>query len=92
MRAVKKILAAEQEMMDRVWYERKLVMIEKISNRLELMPSEDIMDGMGESMRRVEEKYGKETLEYDEFEWGMLNGKLSALRWVLGEDWDMLDT
>ena len=23
---------------------------------------------------------------------GMWNGKLSALRWVLGEDWDFLDT
>jgi hypothetical protein len=26
------------------------------------------------------------------FDWGMMNGKLSALRWVLGDDWDMLDT
>lgn len=29
---------------------------------------------------------------YTDFEWGMVNGKLSALRWVLGEDWDELYT
>lgn len=29
---------------------------------------------------------------YSDFEWGMINGKLSALRWVLGEDWDELYT
>ena len=29
---------------------------------------------------------------YSDFEWGMVNGKLSALRWMLGEDWDELYT
>lgn len=38
-------------------------------------------------------RYGKEKFgPYSDFEWGMINGKLSALRWVLGDEWDMLDT
>lgn len=26
------------------------------------------------------------------FDWGMLTGKLSAIRWVLGSGWDFLDS
>lgn len=43
--------------------------------------------------KRTEKEVGKENLgPWSDFEWGMLNGKLSALRWILGWDWDMLDT
>ncbi|WP_263383535.1 PIN domain-containing protein [Granulicella arctica] len=43
--------------------------------------------------RKVEEEFGLENLgPWTDFEWGMINGKLSALNWVMGDEWDMLDT
>ena len=43
--------------------------------------------------KNTEGEIGVEHLgPWDDFEWGMINGKLSALRWVLGDEWDMLDT
>lgn len=43
--------------------------------------------------KRVEERRGLRSLgPWTDFEWGMVNGKLSAIRWMLGDEWDMLDT
>ena len=71
-------------------------MINRIRQGLEKWLQADIKKGMFDSMRRVEKKYGGKTamMKYykDDFEWGMLNGKLSALRWVIGLEWDSLDT
>ena len=54
---------------------------------------DDIWAGALKAAQQVEEEIGKENLgPWSKFDWGMLNGKLSALRWVLGEEWDMLDT
>lgn len=50
-----------------------------------------IWDGMLAAMKRVEEEFPDELGPWTDFEWGMLNGKLSAIRWVLGDEWDMLD-
>lgn len=92
MRKKAEILEAEGDFFDRVWYNRKLVMLDNIKNGIEEMPPEEIMNGMTDHMRRIETEHPGEELLYDDFEWGMINGKLSALRWVMGDDWDMLDT
>ena len=85
------IIAAEQEFFDRVWYGRSM-MHSPAELRANGTP-EDIIGGMLSSRKEVEEKYGKDNLgPYSDFEWGMINGKLSALRWTLGDDWDFLDT
>jgi hypothetical protein len=42
---------------------------------------------------RIEEEIEEYELNpHSDFRWGMINGKLSTLRWVLGEEWDNLDT
>ena len=54
---------------------------------------DDVWAGARKAAQRMENKYGKDNLgPYSKFDWGMINGKLSALRWVLGDEWDMLDT
>lgn len=53
----------------------------------------DIWAGALEAGKRARKQLGKGNYgPWDDFEWGMLNGKLSALRWMLGDEWDMLDT
>ncbi len=54
---------------------------------------DEIWQGALAAAKKTEEELGQSQLgPWDDFEWGMINGKLSALRWVLGDDWDMLDT
>lgn len=96
------------ELLDKVWYKRHQVRLEKIaSGEIKVVEKEapqdwrgpertcqrDIWEGARKSARKVEKKYGLKNLgPWDDFEWGMMNGKLSALRWVLGDEWDNLDT
>lgn len=54
---------------------------------------EDVWKGALNTALNTEKRYGKRNLgPWDDFEWGMINGKLSAIRWMLGDEWDMLDT
>lgn len=52
-----------------------------------------VLAGALEAAKRTEDEVGIENLgPWDDFEWGMINGELSALSWVTGDEWDMLDT
>lgn len=91
MRSESEILAAEEEFFDRVWYERHLVSRHKWESGEEDV-REDIRRVALEAAERVKSRRPDVRPCEDDFEWGMWNGKLSALRWVLGDEWDFLDT
>lgn len=107
LRNIKSIVEMEAEFCDKVWYNRchlrikeelrngevKLVKKWKPEYSTQNFISKDIWNGAKKAAKRVEKEYGKNNLgPYDDFEWGMINGKLSAIRWMLGDDWDQLDT
>lgn len=81
------------ELLEKVWHNRHLHFRQEVVAGRETCDPQ-VMAGAIRSAKRVEEKYGRENLgPYSDFDRGMTNGKLSALRWVLGEDWETtLDT
>jgi len=86
------ILAEVDALFDKIWLNRHLELKQLVEDGEEEVDPQ-IWNDACKNARKIEEKYGLENLgPYDDFEWGMLNGKLSALRWLLGYEWDMLDT
>ncbi len=91
-RSLDEICDAMQELEDKVWYDRHQMLVAEAAENGVCPDCAGLRAGE-EAARRMEEKYGLEDLEpcCDHCA-GMMYGKLSALRWVLGEEWDMLDT
>lgn len=87
IRSLEQIRKAEKEFEDKLWYGRSFP-----DSVLQGFKDPKLRQMVMESKRQIEKKYGKNLIPKDQFEWGMFNGKLSALRWVLGDGWDTLDT
>jgi len=84
------VIRAEQEIFDRVWYYRRLVSISNAKRRGEDIKKWDVGK---DPAKRLRKKYGPNIGKYmSDFDWGFLQGKMSAIRWVLGDEWNFLDT
>lgn len=92
LRRVSEIMAVEHELFDRLWYGRSEA---SIGDERPEGYSAEIWATAQAAARRIEEQYGVDLLRRDtetQFDWGMLSGKISAIRWVLGAEWDFLDS
>ena len=56
------------------------------------IPPDDIWKEALRQAARIEKYIPAKELTMNDFDWGMVNGKFSAIRWVLGCEWDDLET
>ena len=86
MRPAEEIKTAETELFEKLWYDRHKM----LANKRRIDPQ--ILVEAEKMALQIEIKYRGKLGPYNDLHWGMLLGKLSALRWVLGYEWDFLDT
>jgi len=90
MRSEQAVIRAEREIFDRVWYYRRLVSISNAKHRGEDIRKWDVGKAPAKRLRK---RYGPGISKYMSVcDRGFLQGKMSAVRWELGDEWDFLDT
>lgn len=86
----KAILQEFEACWDKVWWNRHQIWRQKIRAGEEALTEnqKDVYQRAKKRAQEIEDKYGHENLGWDDFEWGVVSGRLSAIAWVLGASWD----
>lgn len=89
------ISEAHAEHWDKVWYGRHMSWRYRLESGEEELSEvmQPIFERAKMAADRIERQYGKENLGFNDFERGLVSGRLSALAWIQGMEWhESLDT
>jgi hypothetical protein len=93
VRTPEEIHAAAEEYFQKLWYYRCKHRGDHETSLCLTPTTPEIQAQIDKQCQEIESKFPKEELPpWNAYQYAEVCGKLSALRWVLGYEWDMLDT